>query len=460
MGFKTKPAVGCFCIVSLVLILLFLDLVPRPYSKPCKCNTIDQPLLWDNAAYSLRLDTLDTYTIVTESGLQKDVARRKLADMGGTRAMLRIPQPVAISGYFETGKERLYVGEASFAVSFTMSLYPPSWNQTIKENARGLAFVLVPGWSEGDDVASTNILLALAELLILGKRGWRKASKPVNGTAPLQGGGNVSVRIGKLPEDGLVVAHITTIEPADDPVDTYTVWIDYDSYKHRLSVFVDAGDGKRKPDKAVAVRKKVSYRYEGFQVAYFGLFSSAGQLVKIHTWNTNVQDLSGVLSIYSYKYVRRRVILFSVIGSVPAAIVVAIAAACYFRSKQRRWKKEQDRLAKIMQRLPGVPTQVDFADIRKATGNFHEAMKLGKGGFSSVYRCTLPVAASRKTSTTTPPMDVAVKKFTQELEERRYEDFLAEVSIINRLRHKNVVPLIGKDIFTSLPIIYICNIFF
>ena len=130
----------------------------------------------------------------------------------------------------------------------------------------------------------------------------------------------------------------------------------------------------------------------------------------------------------------------SVAGSVSAAAAVAVAAAFYFRSKQRRWKKEQEKLTRIMQRLPGVPTQVDFADIRKATAGFHETTRLGTGGFSSVYRCRLPAASTSSSSTA----EVAVKKFTRGVHEERYEDFLAEVSIINRLRHKNVVPLVGQ----------------
>ena len=67
-------------------------------------------------------------------------------------------------------------------------------------------------------------------------------------------------------------------------------------------------------------------------------------------------------------------------------------------------------------------------------------MKLGKGGFGAVYRCTIPAAASR----TGRAMEVAVKKFMREVEDRRYNDFLAEVRIINRLRHKNIVPLVGE----------------
>lgn len=106
-------------------------------------------------------------------------------------------------------------------------------------------------------------------------------------------------------------------------------------------------------------------------------------------------------------------------------------------------------LSKNMQRLPGVPRQVEFADIRKATDNFHESTRLGQGGFGAVYRCRLPAAKKGGGEF----MEVAVKKFTGS-NNRGYEDFLAEVSIINRLRHKNIVPLVGKFIST----VYISSI--
>ncbi|KAL6885568.1 hypothetical protein ACP4OV_010347 [Aristida adscensionis] len=43
---------------------------------------------------------------------------------------------------------------------------------------------------------------------------------------------------------------------------------------------------------------------------------------------------------------------------------MAASVYCYFNSKYRRWKKDLDQLARSMQLLPGVPTQVDFADIK------------------------------------------------------------------------------------------------
>ena len=50
-------------------------------------------------------------------------------------------------------------------------------------------------------------------------------------------------------------------------------------------------------------------------------------------------------------------------------------------------------------------------------------------------------------------MEVAIKKFMWDTEDRRYDDFLPEDSIINRLRHKNIVSLVSEYQVTlySLP---------
>ncbi|GJN36311.1 hypothetical protein PR202_gb25158 [Eleusine coracana subsp. coracana] len=211
----------------------------------------------------------------------------------------------------------------------------------------------------------------------------------------------------------------------------------YDPLGKRLSVSI--GEAARNPDAPYAVASSMALDLSAMlvgedHIGQIGLFSSIGQLAQLQTWNLTVDR--PLPKDGSQKWV---IILSSVLGSVAATTVMAAAVYCYLNSKYRRWKKDLDQLAKTMQSLPGVPTQVDFAHIKKATNNFHETMKLGRGGFGAVYGCTLPAAASR----TGQPMRVAVKKFTRELTDRRYEDFLAEVSIINRLRHKNVVPLVG-----------------
>jgi serine/threonine protein kinase len=83
-----------------------------------------------------------------------------------------------------------------------------------------------------------------------------------------------------------------------------------------------------------------------------------------------------------------------------------------------------------------VPKEFEFKELRKGTGNFDERMKLGQGGYGVVYRATVPGDNGQS-------MEVAVKQFSG-ANTKGQEDFLAELSIINRLRHRNLVKLVGK----------------
>ena len=100
-------------------------------------------------------------------------------------------------------------------------------------------------------------------------------------------------------------------------------------------------------------------------------------------------------------------------------------------------------LSKAMRQLPGIPREFRYANVKKATRNFHEGMKLGTGGFGAVYKGAMIASCDGDDGRRRLRyVEVAVKKFTRK-EDRSYDDFLAEVAVINRLRHKNLVPLIG-----------------
>ncbi|TVU28253.1 hypothetical protein EJB05_19763, partial [Eragrostis curvula] len=86
--------------------------------------------------------------------------------------------------------------------------------------------------------------------------------------------------------------------------------------------------------------------------------------------------------------------------------------------------------------IPGVPKEYEYRELKKGTGNFDEKMKLGQGGYGVVYRATVPGENGQS-------MEVAVKQFSG-ANTKGQEDFLAELSIINRLRHKNLVKLVGE----------------
>ncbi|XP_020095685.1 L-type lectin-domain containing receptor kinase IV.1-like isoform X1 [Ananas comosus] len=78
------------------------------------------------------------------------------------------------------------------------------------------------------------------------------------------------------------------------------------------------------------------------------------------------------------------------------------------------------------------PHRFSYRDLFRATNGFGERELLGVGGFGRVYRGTLPNSGA----------EVAVKRVSHESRQGMRE-FVAEIASIGRLRHRNVVQLLG-----------------
>ncbi|WVZ91183.1 hypothetical protein U9M48_037387 [Paspalum notatum var. saurae] len=78
------------------------------------------------------------------------------------------------------------------------------------------------------------------------------------------------------------------------------------------------------------------------------------------------------------------------------------------------------------------PKRFRYGDLAIATDNFSDTQKLGEGGFGSVYRGYL----------VDMDLHVAIKRVSKSSKQGRKE-YASEVSIISRLRHRNLVQLIG-----------------
>jgi hypothetical protein len=78
------------------------------------------------------------------------------------------------------------------------------------------------------------------------------------------------------------------------------------------------------------------------------------------------------------------------------------------------------------------PHRFAFKDLYKATAGFKDKRLLGAGGFGSVYMGVLPGSGS----------EVAVKRVSHE-SKQGMKEFIAEVVSIGRLRHRNLVQLLG-----------------
>ncbi|KAF2285320.1 hypothetical protein GH714_042362 [Hevea brasiliensis] len=78
------------------------------------------------------------------------------------------------------------------------------------------------------------------------------------------------------------------------------------------------------------------------------------------------------------------------------------------------------------------PKRFTFAELSRATSNFAESGKLGEGGFGGVYKGLLSESNTQ----------IAVKKFSRGSKQGKKE-YVSEVKIITRLRHRNLVQLTG-----------------
>jgi serine/threonine protein kinase len=78
------------------------------------------------------------------------------------------------------------------------------------------------------------------------------------------------------------------------------------------------------------------------------------------------------------------------------------------------------------------PHRFSYKELFNATKGFKEKQLLGKGGFGQVYKGTLPGSDA----------EIAVKRTSHDSRQGMSE-FLAEISTIGRLRHPNLVRLLG-----------------
>jgi serine/threonine protein kinase len=78
------------------------------------------------------------------------------------------------------------------------------------------------------------------------------------------------------------------------------------------------------------------------------------------------------------------------------------------------------------------PRRFRYKELSSAIDNFSDERKLGEGGFGSVYGGFL-----RESN-----LEVAIKRVSKGSKQEKKE-YISEVRIISRLRHRNLVQLIG-----------------
>lgn len=110
--------------------------------------------------------------------------------------------------------------------------------------------------------------------------------------------------------------------------------------------------------------------------------------------------------------------------------VVLLAGVAFYCWRRYRARELDDDIEGLINGTNLAPKKFRLKELKKATGNFNPKNKLGKGGFGTVYK---GIWRNK---------EIAVKRVSETSRQGKQE-FIAEVTTIGSLRHRNLVKLIG-----------------
>ncbi|KAL3536424.1 hypothetical protein ACH5RR_004885 [Cinchona calisaya] len=213
------------------------------------------------------------------------------------------------------------------------------------------------------------------------------------------------------------------------------LWVEYDGVDKRIDVTL-APIAAAKPNTPLL---SLSYDLSQIlqQTMYVGFSASTGTLAAAHFvlgWSFKMNGAAQALDLSRLpklpRFGPKKVSKFFTVGlpviCVSLLLIVVSGVAYHLR---RKWK-----FAEVLEEweLAYGPHRFKYKDLHIATKGFREKELLGAGGFGRVYKGVLP----------TNKMEIAVKKVSHQ-SRQGIREFIAEIISIGRLRHRNLVPLLG-----------------
>ncbi|CAL5092490.1 unnamed protein product [Urochloa decumbens] len=134
------------------------------------------------------------------------------------------------------------------------------------------------------------------------------------------------------------------------------------------------------------------------------------------------------------RQLQNRIVIGVSVSSISILIVISLSIWLLlwrWRRKEAKLHEETRAMEDEFERGTG-PKRFRYGELAIATDNFSDSQKLGEGGFGSVYRGFLKEMN----------LHVAIKRVSKGSTQGRKE-YASEVKIISRLRHRNLVQLIG-----------------
>lgn len=219
--------------------------------------------------------------------------------------------------------------------------------------------------------------------------------------------------------------------------ENYQVWIEYsDSY---MNVTMARVGMKRPISPLLIVSLNLSDIFE--DEMYIGFTSSTGALVESHmilAWSFSDSNISLSESLVTAglpSFVLPKGSIFRSKGfiagiTVGGFVAIALFAVLCFCLMKRQRRRARERAEMEEWELEYWPHKITYQEIERATKGFSEENVIGVGGNGKVYKGVLPLGA-----------EVAVKRISHENDGMR--EFLAEISSLGRLKHRNLVGFRG-----------------
>ncbi|KAM0825105.1 hypothetical protein ACQ4PT_069776 [Festuca glaucescens] len=213
------------------------------------------------------------------------------------------------------------------------------------------------------------------------------------------------------------------------------VWVDYDGMAMVITVTI-APLGMARPKKPL-LQATVDLSDVLQSTAYVGFSSATGVMSTRHFvvgWSFALDGPAPALDISALPALPRAwpkprsKVLVIVLSVTSATMVVAVGITIYLFVRRRLKYSE---LREDWEDAFG-PHRFSYKELFHATKGFSNKNLLGTGGFGSVYKGKL-----RR-----PHIEIAIKRVSHE-SRQGMKEFVAEVSSIGRLRHRNLVPLLG-----------------
>ncbi|XP_073005050.1 L-type lectin-domain containing receptor kinase SIT2-like [Typha latifolia] len=215
------------------------------------------------------------------------------------------------------------------------------------------------------------------------------------------------------------------------------VWVDYDGEKMQVNVTLSPL-GIPKPSKPL-LSSTVNLSNVLFETMYVGFSSSTGSVLTTHYvlgWSFKMNGIAQKLDYSKLPSLPRtrpkgRSKAKALRISLPLAsfaFLLVIVAAAFFVVRRRI------KFAELLEdwEVEYGPHRFLYKDLFRATNGFKDNELLGRGGFGRVYKGVL----------TASKMEVAVKRMSHE-SRQGMKEFVAEIVSLGRLRHRNLVQLLG-----------------